>query len=191
MSKKIFVHSCCTACASHVFRQLNKAGFKITAFFYNPQIEDESEYQKRKIDLIEYCQEKGIDFVEDKYDPTDFHCQIEPFKNQSSLKYISDKERYRRKRCTLCNTMLVQKTIEMARKKRIKHFTTTLLCSPYKNHDEIIEISNEKALDYGINFYYQDFRKGYWMGRNYARSHHIYTPSYCGCLDSKKERRLE
>jgi predicted adenine nucleotide alpha hydrolase (AANH) superfamily ATPase len=87
--------------------------------------------------------------------------------------------------------MLMQKAIEQARKNKIRYFTTTLLCSPYKNHDEIIEISNEKALDYGVNFYYQDFRKGYWMGRNYARNHNADIPAYCGCLESLKERRLE
>jgi predicted adenine nucleotide alpha hydrolase (AANH) superfamily ATPase len=87
--------------------------------------------------------------------------------------------------------MLIQKTVEQAKKRKLRYFSTTLLCSPYKNHDEIIEISNERALDYDVNFYYQDFRKGYWSGRNYARNHNVYIPRFCGCVESFKERRLE
>ncbi len=191
MSKKIFVHSCCTACASHVFSELEKVGFKVVAFFYNPEIDEAQEYNQRKQGLIEYCLNNKIEFVEANYDPSDFSNLTNPFKDPASMKYISDKERYRRKRCFLCNSMVMQKTIEQAKKRRIKYFTTTLLCSPYKNHDEIVEISNEIALDYGVNFYYQDFRKGYWMGRNYARNHGVSLPAYCGCLESLKERRLE
>lgn len=191
MSKKIFVHSCCTACASHVFSELEKAGFRVVAFFSNPEVEDTLEYNQRRDGLIEYCQKNKIEFVEESHSPDEFPSLTSPFKDSTSIKYISDKERYRRKRCTLCNSMVVQKTIEQAKKRRIKYFTTTLLCSPYKNHDEIVEISNEKALDYGMNFYYQDFRKGYWKGRNYARNNSVHLPSYCGCLESQKERRLE
>jgi predicted adenine nucleotide alpha hydrolase (AANH) superfamily ATPase len=191
MSKKIFVHSCCAACASHVFSELEKAGFKVVAFFYNPEVDETVEYTRRKQGLIKYCLENKIEFVEGEYLPTDFSDLTTPFKDPASMKYISDKERYRRKRCALCNSMVIQETVEQAKKKRLKYFTTTLLCSPYKNHDEIVEISNEEALDYGINFYYQDFRKGYWKGRNYARNHSIELPSYCGCLESQKERRLE
>jgi len=191
MSKKVFVHSCCIACASHVFSELEKAGFTVVAFFYHPEIDEVTEYNKRKDDLIQYCQDNKIEFVEEEYTPSDFSDLTKPFKDHNSIKYISDKERYRRKRCTMCNSMVIQRTVEQAKKRRLKYFSTTLLCSPYKNHDEIVEIGNEKALDYGVNFYYQDFRKGYWMGRNYARNHHSYLPSYCGCLESDKERRLE
>lgn len=191
MNKKIFVHSCCTACASHVFSELEKAGFKVVAFFYNPEVEETLEYNQRKVGLVEYCQKNKIEFIEEGHIPSEFPNLTSSFKDPTSIKYISDKERYRRKRCTLCNSLVIQKTIEQAKKRRIKYFTTTLLCSPYKNHDEIIEISNEEALDYGVNFYYQDFRKGYWKGRNYARNNNVHLPSYCGCVESQKERRLE
>lgn len=191
MDKKIFVHTCCTACASHSFAQLKKAGFDVIAYFYNPEVDEGTEYQRRLESLRQYCLENKVKLVKEENNASDFVNSIRPYKEPSSLKYISDKERYKRKRCYLCNSIVIQKTIEQAKKHRIRHFSTTLLCSPYKNHDEIIEISNEKALDYNMNFYYQDFRKGYWMGRNYARNHGAYIPSYCGCLESAQERRLE
>lgn len=191
MDKKIFVHACCTACASHVFSQLKKAGFDVVAYFYNPELEDKEEYDRRLDSLKDYCKENDVEIIEGENHLQDFTDLTNSFKDANSIKYISDKDRYKRKRCYLCNSMLMQKTIEQAKRRRIKYFSTTLLCSPYKNHDEIIEISNEKALDYTMNFYYQDFRKGYWMGRNYARNHQVHIPQYCGCAESMKEGRLE
>jgi predicted adenine nucleotide alpha hydrolase (AANH) superfamily ATPase len=87
--------------------------------------------------------------------------------------------------------LAIEVTANICRKKHLKYFTTTLLCSPYKDHDAIIEIASEKAASHHLEFYDQDFRKGYWMGRNYARNHHIYVSGFCGCKESLVERRLE
>lgn len=161
------------------------------SFFYHPEIENKEEYQRRLGDLERFCKEKTIKLINNDYRPEEFENIVEPFRDKESIKFISDKDRYRRRRCHLCNSLLIQKTVEETRKHRIKYFTSTLLCSPYKDHDLIVEISNEKALDYHLDFYYQDFRKGYWMGRNYARNHQVHIPRFCGCLDSTKEERLE
>ncbi len=190
-SKKILVHTCCTACLSYVFPLLDQAGFEVIGFFYHPEIDANDEFDKRLADLKRYCQENKIKLVEPVHDPAEFKTVISPFKDQKSLKYINDKERYRRRRCQICNSMVLQKTVEQAKKMKIKYFTTTLLCSPYKDHDQLVEIGNEKSLDYDLNFYYEDFRKGYWKGRNYGRNHYIHLPAYCGCLESLKEKRLE
>jgi hypothetical protein len=189
-TRKILVHVCCAACTSHVFSELRKAGFEPIAFYYNPQIDDE-ESQKRKLDLEKYCQENKYKFIAPEPSPDEFHEMIGPFKDKKSLKYIAETDRYRRRRCVLCNSLLIQRTIEQAKRQKVKFFTTTTLCSPYKNHNEIIDIANDKALDYELNFYYQDFRKGFWMGRNYARNHQIYVSGFCGCDESKIEKRLE
>ncbi|MCX6808386.1 MAG: epoxyqueuosine reductase QueH [Candidatus Berkelbacteria bacterium] len=188
---KILVHTCCTACASHVFPELENAGFKVVPFFYNPQIDLSPEYTARLDDLKMYCEDAKLELIIPNYEPKEFVEILTPFKNKESLKYISDKDRFQRRRCALCNSLVIQRTIEQSKRLRIKYFTTTLLCSPYKDHGEIIEIANEKALDYNLNFYYQDFRKGYWKGRNFARNHEIYAPGFCGCSDSLKEKRLE
>ena len=190
-TRKILVHTCCLACASYVFSQLEKAGFIVVAFFFNPEVDDYGEHRKRLLDLTKYCSENGLELIVPEYNPEEFTGMIMPYKDKNSIKYITDNDRYRRRRCQLCNSMVIQKTVEQAKKNRFKYATTTLLCSPYKDHDAIIEIGNEKSLDYGVSFYYQDFRKGYWTGRNFARNHRGHLPSYCGCLESFKEGRLE
>ncbi len=189
-NRKILVHICCTACASHVFSELKKAGFEPIAFYYNPQIDTE-ESLKRKADLERYCDENNFKLISPTPPVNEFEEIILPFKEKKSLKYIAEADRYQRRRCVLCNSLVIQRTIEQAKQLKIKFFTTTALCSPYKNHSEIIDIANDKALDYVLTFYYQDFRKGFWMGRNYARNHQIYVSGFCGCDESKIEKRLE
>ena len=66
-----------------------------------------------------------------------------------------------------------------------------MLCSPYRDHNEIWDRGLDLANQHNLNFIYKDFRKGYWSGRNFARSHDIIIPTYCGCNESLAEGRLE
>ena len=42
----LFLHSCCAPCSSYVLEYLSNY-FKITVFYYNPNITEEAEYKKR------------------------------------------------------------------------------------------------------------------------------------------------
>ena len=42
----LFLHSCCAPCSSYVLEYLRRY-FRITVFYFNPNISDVSEYQKR------------------------------------------------------------------------------------------------------------------------------------------------
>ena len=46
MPPELFLHSCCAPCSSYVLEYL-RVFFKITVFYYNPNISRESEYRKR------------------------------------------------------------------------------------------------------------------------------------------------
>jgi predicted adenine nucleotide alpha hydrolase (AANH) superfamily ATPase len=188
---KILVHVCCAACASHVFSELEKEEFEITAYFYHPEVHGRAEYERRFKDLKKYCKEKNIELVAPPYDVQEFFAPLMPYQDRNSIKYISDKKRYRRKRCQLCVSILIKNIVLETKKLQCKYFTTTMLCSPYKDHDEIWNQCLEEATKNNLNFYYKDFRKGYWNGRNYARSHDIIIPIYCGCNESLEEGRLE
>lgn len=67
-------------------------------------------------------------------------------------------------------------------------FTTTLLVSPYQNHEAIIEVANELAEKYGIEFVYRDFRVGFREGQAKARELGLYMQKYCGCIFSEQDR---
>lgn len=67
-------------------------------------------------------------------------------------------------------------------------FTTTLLASPYQDHDKVRNICEDVAGKAGIKFYYKDFRPGFRASHEEAKSKGIYCQNYCGCIFSEKER---
>lgn len=67
-------------------------------------------------------------------------------------------------------------------------FSTTLLVSPYQNHDLLIQVAKEMAKKYDIEFLYRDFRPGFREGQNEARQLGLYMQKYCGCVFSEEDR---
>jgi predicted adenine nucleotide alpha hydrolase (AANH) superfamily ATPase len=189
--KKILVHICCSACLSYVDQVLNKEGFDVICFYYNPQVHGKAEYLRRKKDIEKYCSENNLPLISPNYDVQDFFQPIMPFQDKTSIKFISDKKRWRLKRCQLCNSIVMTRTFDEAKQRKIEYFTSTMLVSPYKDHDEIWNVGLALEQQKGPQFYYQDFRKGYWNGRNYAKNHHMLIPNYCGCVYSSEEGILE
>ena len=53
--KRLFLHCCCAPCSSYVLEYLHDF-FDITVFFYNPNISEACEYQKRKEELKRFLQ---------------------------------------------------------------------------------------------------------------------------------------
>ena len=67
-------------------------------------------------------------------------------------------------------------------------FTTTLLVSPYQNHDLLKQIGEEMAEKYGVKFLYRDFIPGFREGQSEARALGLYMQKYCGCVFSEEDR---
>lgn len=71
----LLLHSCCAPCSSYVLEYLSQY-FKITIFFYNPNIYPMEEYTRRVAEqkgLISEMKVKNeIRFIEGKYDTESF-----------------------------------------------------------------------------------------------------------------------
>lgn len=189
--KKILVHTCCVACLSYVLKKLKETDFQPVIFYYNPNIHGKDEYENRLKDVQQLAEKEGLEMIIPEYDQSEFYDPITSWLDKKSIKFISDKNRFKRKRCEFCYEFRMKEAIEVAKKKHIRYFTSTLLTSPYQDHEFIDFICSQLAKEFKINFYYQDFRKGYWQGRNFARSHKYMIPTYCGCDFSINERMLE
>ena len=50
----LLLHACCAPCATHVIEQLSRS-FSVTAFFYNPNIQPDDEYQLRLQAMRRLC----------------------------------------------------------------------------------------------------------------------------------------
>ena len=70
-------------------------------------------------------------------------------------------------------------------------FSTTLLISPYQNHEALKKIGEEMAEKYGLTFLYRDFRPGFKEGQTEARELGLYMQKYCGCVFSEENRNFD
>ncbi|HEC88528.1 MAG TPA: epoxyqueuosine reductase QueH [Thermoplasmata archaeon] len=172
---KILVHVCCAPCFAYVHERLTREEHDITGYWYNPNIHPYMEYKARRDALKKYAELENVKIVYESYD------FIEYLKMQ--LKNAEKPDR-----CLNCYSYRMKKTAEYAKKENFDTFTTTLLVSPYQYHEEIKKIGNDLSKKYGINFYYEDFRKGFNEGKAITKLYSLYRQQYCGCLISEWER---
>ena len=127
---KLFLHACCAPCSSAVLERLGDI-FEITVFYYNPNITDKDEYNKRvreiKKFIAKFKTKYPISFIEGDYNPLDFY----------QIAKGLELERERGKRCYECYKLRLTETAKMAEKYNFPYFTTTLSLSPYKNSEWI------------------------------------------------------
>lgn len=184
--KKLFLHCCCAPCSSYVLEYLHPY-FDITVFFYNPNITEESEYQKRKCELKRYLSEVSfgneISMLDADYEPERFLAMAKGH----------EKDRERGARCQLCFELRLKKTAEMAVKEGYDYFCTTLSISPHKNADLLMVIGETLAEQYGIAYLPSDFKKqnGYKRSIELSGEYHLYRQDYCGCVYSRQQREKE
>ena len=94
------------------------------------------------------------------------------------------------RRCEYCYSVRLEQTALRARYMNVDAFTTSLLVSPYQKFDMIIDIGRMMQEKYSVEFYIEDFRKGFGEGRRIARELELYRQKYCGCIYSEMERYL-
>lgn len=178
--KKLLLHSCCAPCSSYVLLYLTKY-FDITIFYYNPNITDSQEFEKRlneQIRLVnEITKENKIDIIKGKYEKEKFEEMVKGL----------EKEKEGGARCFKCYQLRLEETAKLAKEKGYDYFTTTLSISPYKNSSKINEIGEELEKEYGIKYLYADFKKkdGYKKSIELSHKYNLYRQNYCGCIYSK------
>jgi hypothetical protein len=171
----ILLHTCCGICASGVSMSLLKNGHKITAFYYNPNIHPEKEYEKRYQVLEKVAQKLKFEVIKSDYEaPLWF----------KTIKGLED-EPEGGGRCQKCFKLRLEKTYQYFQAKpSFDAFTTTLTISPYKNAGVINEIGQTLGKEF-LNF---DFKKGgnYHQALTLAKKWNLYRQNYCGCIYSTK-----
>ena len=177
---RLFLHCCCAPCSSYVTEYLHEF-FDITVFFYNANITERDEYEKRKAELKRYLSEASygddISFVDADYDPESFF---------DMAKGLED-EPERGARCVKCFRLRLTKTAEAAKENGFELFCTTLSISPHKDADLLMSIGEELAEKYGLKYLPSDFKKknGYKRSIELSAEYDLYRQNYCGCVYSK------
>lgn len=169
----ILLHTCCAPCLIYPLELLRSEGFKVTGFYYNPNIHPISEYNERERGII--LLNPGIEVIYPEYLPEEFFQAVNL--NEATPA-----------RCAICWRQRLAKTAAVAKEKGFKYFSTTLLVSPYQDHELLKKIGSDIAKEAGVEFYYNDFRPGFRKARDEARAKGIYIQKYCGCVYSEIER---
>ena len=178
---KLLLHACCAPCSSAVLERLGNF-FRISIFYYNPNITDEEEYKKRIAEikkLIDLVDSKyKIELIEGDYDPDKFFEMSKGLENEPE----------RGKRCYKCYEMRLSETARIAEELGFDNFCTTLTLSPHKNSDWVNEIGEKLNKKYRVNYLYSDFKKkeGYKRSIVLSKKYGLYRQDYCGCVFSKK-----
>lgn len=178
----LLLHSCCAPCSSYVLEYLHSY-FRITVYYYNPNITEKPEYDKRIQEVKRLIAEMGltdVDVIEGNHDPNAFFAMAAKWPG----------EREGGKRCYDCYKMRLLSTAELAAQKGYDYFTTTLSISPHKNAQWLNELSQEAGNLYGVKALPADFKKrnGYKRSIELSTEYNLYRQDYCGCIFSKKER---
>ena len=183
---KLLLHACCAPCSSAVLERI-ASYFEITIFYYNPNITEEEEYQKRVEELkrlISIIKPKyKVSLLEGRYDPNDF------WKIAKGL----EEEPERGKRCYKCYELRLEETAKIAEELSFPLFATTLTLSPHKNATWLNEIGENLDKKYQTTYIYCDFKKknGYKRSIELSKEYNLYRQDYCGCIYSKKKKQEE
>ena len=182
--KTLLLHACCAPCSSAVLERIAEY-FDITILYYNPNITEKEEYEKRLQELEKFVNEINLDNIKvmpGRYQPEEF------FEMSKGL----EQEKERGKRCYQCYRLRLEETAKIAEQQNFDFFTTTLSISPYKNSKWLNEIGVDLDKKYQSTYLYADFKKknGYKRSIELSKQYNLYRQDYCGCIYSKKEKEL-
>ena len=191
--KRLLLHACCAPCSSYVLEYLREK-FEITVLYYNPNITEREEYEKRSAELKRLVRQMneesqtdpaafppGFLLVEDgEWEPQRF------FEVSKGLENLPEGG----ERCFRCYELRLRETARIAAERGFDYFTTTLTISPLKNAEKLNEIGARMAEEYGVAFLPSDFKKknGYKRSVELSEKYGLYRQDYCGCIFSRAER---
>ncbi len=171
---KLLLHTCCAPCSIYPVKVLKEMDMDIMGFFYRYNIHPFQECMKREETLKQYSESIGLKVIYQ----TDY--KIEKF-----LQSIVFREK---ERCRYCYYDRLKATALVAKKGKFEGFTTTLLYSKFQNHELIRQTGEALAKNYGLKFFYHDFREGWKLGIEESKRLKMYRQQYCGCIYSEKDR---
>jgi len=179
---QLLLHCCCAPCSSHVLEILS-VDFRVTAFFFNPNIYPKTEYEKRRDELVRLLRtasyQTQVVFLEGDYSPELFEEVSEGMENMPEGQ----------ERCRNCISLRFFSTARTAAKLGIGVFASTLTVSPRKDTPMVNSIGEEAAEKFGVFWLPGNYKKsGGWQNSVLlSKKFGLYRQKYCGCAFSLRE----
>lgn len=176
--KTLLLHVCCAPCLASAIERVAR-NFRVTLFYYNPNIRPEAEYEKRYGEikkLLDGLDLGDVEVIKGDYETERFDRFLIPKKDECEGG----------SRCDDCIAERLMVTAEIARKNHFDYFCTTLTSSPHKNAEYINSKGYELSAD-GCGWLPSDFKKrdGVLRSKELCSAYGIYRQNYCGCTPRK------
>ena len=175
---KMLLHACCGPCAMYPLDLLMTEGRDLDCFWYNPNIQPQFEFDRRHGNLQKACDHYSVRLISEGE-----KCMEEYWLSKEYLNEFPS-------RCDMCYDIRMEAAAKFCADNGYESFCTTLLVSPYQQHDKIARICDMKASKYGVKFDYIDFRPGFRQGQDMVREIGLYRQKYCGCIFSLEESKF-
>jgi predicted adenine nucleotide alpha hydrolase (AANH) superfamily ATPase len=173
---KLLLHICCGPCAIYPVEVLGAQGHHVEGYFDNPNIHPHQEFLRRVQALEDYAAQVGLHVIWNKDYDIEEYFRLVAFREGE--------------RCRFCYQLRLNRAARAARARGFEAFSSTLLYSRYQQHDLIQDVARQAAAEAGVEFYYEDFRRGWAEGVAQSKAMGLYRQNYCGCLFSERERSL-
>jgi epoxyqueuosine reductase len=170
----LLLHVCCAHCAAYPVKHWRQAGYQVSAFWYNPNVQPYLEHENRLAAVRRLSETLELPLIE-----------TPGYAFTEHLRTVTGHEA---SRCELCYRLRLTRTAETARRMGFSGFTTTLLISHQQDRGEIAAIGEEVARDAGVKFLADDLSRYYSESRRLTKPMALYRQQYCGCVYSEYER---
>ncbi len=178
----ILLHMCCGPCSCYPLKKLREEGYRVSGYFFNPNIHPYKEFKRRLETAEEFAaKEKMPIYVDKQY-------VLRTFLQKALAAEQMPEDLEHKPRCQMCYTWRLHQAAVFAKEHNFKAFTSSLLVSPYQQHAFIKKIGEQLAQKVGVEFYYEDFREGWDEGVEICQTLELYRQPYCGCIFSEEER---
>lgn len=174
---KLLLHACCGPCACYPTEKLTGYGVDFSILYFNPNIHPYKEFKQRLSTLREFCEKKEYDLIINKSYPL-----------EETLCGMLHEYEVGSVRCAYCYRVRLRYAAQFAKEHGYDAFSTTLLVSPYQKHELIRREAQAAAEEFGVPFFYEDWRTGYQRGVDISLEMGLYRQQYCGCVFSERDR---
>lgn len=186
----LLLHSCCGPCSTAVVERLVE-DYEVTVFFYNPNITDGEEYERRRKAQKSFVRQ----FNEDPAYPFKVGYREGPYNRERFYEVAVNLENQPEgcRRCENCFWLRLEETAQAASMHGYDLFTTTLTVSPHKDYNVIKTIGGKLSAMYNVGFLEMDFKKkaGFQRSIQLSKKYNLYRQNYCGCEYSKPQKPTE
>ncbi len=175
---KMLLHICCGPDAGGVIGQL-KEHFDLLCFWYDPNIQPQSEYERRLDAFKLVASIESVPFIVGEYDVATF------FERIRGLEHTPEQGA----KCSACYDLRLERSAFEAKNQGCDLYATTLAISPHKVQEKLARFGEVNFKKYGVPYYKKNFMKagGFDDSVAYSEKHNIYRQDYCGCYFSLHE----